>query len=126
MVAVAADQILKLAQAIGIRRHHARLVKHQHAEIVAGIEQCGRRWIVRGPQSIRPHLDELPHAVVLHRVGQRRAQARVVLVIAGAFHFDWLAVEQQAFLGIDLDGANAKNRFVAIDHIAAHAHFRDQ
>ncbi len=126
MVAVAADEIFKLAQAFGIRRHHARLVEDQHAQLVAGVEQLRRGRIVRGAQAVAAHLLQLAHAVVLHRVGQRRAQAGVVLVIAGAFHLDRLAVEEQAFLRVELDGADAEARLVAIDNVAAGAHFGHQ
>ncbi len=98
MIAVAPHEILELAQAFGIRRHHARLVEDQHAQLVAGVEQLRRGRIVRGAQGVAAHLLQLANAVVLHRVGQRRAQAGVVLVIAGAFHLDRLAVEQEALL----------------------------
>ena len=74
MIAVAADEILKLAQPFGIRRHHARLIEDQHAQLVAGIEQLRRGRIVRGAQAVAAHLLQLAHAVVLHGVGQRRAQ----------------------------------------------------
>ena len=52
MIAVAAHQVFELAEALGVRRHHARLVEHQHAQLVAGVQQfrawagcarCGRR-----------------------------------------------------------------------------------
>ncbi len=39
MIAIAADEIGELAQAFRIRRHHARLIEDQHAELVAGVEQ---------------------------------------------------------------------------------------
>jgi hypothetical protein len=37
MIAVAPHQIAELGQALGIRRHHPRLVENQHPQFVARI-----------------------------------------------------------------------------------------
>ena len=87
-IAVAAHQIPELAQAFRIRRHHARLIENQHAQLVAGIEQLRRRRIVRGAQGVAAHLLQLANAVVLHGIRQRGAQPGMILVIAGSLHLD--------------------------------------
>ena len=115
VIAVAAHEILELASALRIRRHHARLIEHQHAQLVAGVEQFGRGRVVRRAEGVAAHLLQLADAVVLHGVGQRRAEPGVVLVIAGALQLDRLAVEEEALLRVELDDANAERRFVPID-----------
>jgi len=45
MVAIASHQVRELAQAFGIRGHHAGLIEHQHTQFVAGIEQLRRRRV---------------------------------------------------------------------------------
>ena len=126
MIAVAADKIFKLPQSLGIRRHHARLVKHQHAQLVAGVQQLRRGRIVRGPQRIAAHLLQLADPVVLHRVGQRSAHAGVVLVVAGAFHFHRASVQQESLLRVELHRANAERGPVAVHRLAAHPHLGHQ
>ena len=108
MIAVAPHQIGELAQAFRIRRHHARLIEHQHAQLVAGVEQFRRGRIVRGAQRVAAHLLQLANAVVLHRIGQRRAHAGVVLVIAGSLQLDRLAVQEESLLRVERDRANAE------------------
>ena len=119
MVAVAPHQVLELREALGVRRHHAGFVEHQHAQFIGGVQQLRRGRIVRGAQGVAAHLLELAHAEVLHRVGQRRAHARVVLVIAGPLQLDGLAVEEEALLGVERAGADAEGRLVAVRDGAA-------
>ena len=76
--------------------------------------------------ALQPISLSLPTRKYCTRVRQRRAHAGVVLVIAGALELDGLAVQQEALLGIERDGANAERRFVAIDDCAADAHLGDE
>ena len=88
MVAVAPHQVFELAQAFGIRRHHARLVespacparrRRPAVRAWAGCARCA---------GVAAHLLQLANAVILHRVGQRRTHAGVVLVVAGSLELD--------------------------------------
>ena len=114
MIAVAPDHVLELRQAFRVRGQHARLVEHQHAEFVAGVEQFRRRRVVRRADAVAAHLLQLAHAEVLHGIGQRHADAGVILVVAGALHLDGLAVEEEALVGVELQVANAEARLVAV------------
>ena len=86
MIAVAPDQALELAIQVGASLPSRRLSSmHQHAEPVAGVEQFGRRRVVRRAIGVAAHLLQLLDAEFLQPVRQGRADAGVVLVIAGAF-----------------------------------------
>ena len=81
---------------------------------------------MRGSQRVASHLLQLADAVVLHGVGQCDANARVVLVVAGALQFRGRAVEQKAALCIELHGTDAERRFVAIDCLAVNLHLGEE
>ena len=119
MIAVAPHQIGELAQAFGVRRHHARLVEHQHAQLVAGVEQFRRGRIVRGAQrSCSPS----PAACGCGSTARSRAARRPLRRGPGDCRCpsaSRLAVQKEALLRVELDGANAEGRFVAIDDFAA-------
>ncbi len=43
----------------------------------------------------------------------------MVLVIAGALQLDGLAIQQEAPLGVEFDGANSEGSFIAIHDLPA-------
>src|SRR5439155_20897854 len=47
MISIAANQSFELAQAFRVRRHHPRLVHHEHAEAIARVREFGRWRIMR-------------------------------------------------------------------------------
>src|ERR1039458_1305909 len=55
--------------------HHARFAHHQHAELVAGVDEFGGGRIVRCPVGIGAHVLQALDAVILDAVGQRSADA---------------------------------------------------
>ena len=126
MVAVAAHQVLELREPFGAGGHHAGFVEHQHAQLVGGVEQLRGGRIVRGAQRVAAHFLQRAHAVILHRIGHRRAHAGVVLMVAGALQFDGLAVEQEALVRIKHAGADAEGRLIAIRNGAAGFHLGHQ
>src|ERR1035437_8096636 len=68
------------------------------------------------------HFLQLSNAVVLEGVGESRAYSGVVLVIAGSFQLDRLAVQEEALLRVEFHRANAEGRLVTVDYIAASAY----
>ncbi len=59
MVAVAADHASRAGvEVVGARAHQPVLVDHEHAQAVAGVEQLGRRRVVRGAIGVAAHLLE--------------------------------------------------------------------
>ena len=126
MVTVAADQAFELAQALGIRRHHAGLVHHQHAQTVAGVKQLGRGRIVGSAVGIRAHLLEALDAVGLQPVRERRAHAGMVLVIARALDFHGLAVQEKSLIRVETNGADTELRFEAVGRRAFAIHGAQQ
>ena len=63
---------------------------------------------------------QLRDAEILQRIRQRRADAGHVLVIAGAFEFVRLAVQQKSFVRVERDGADAELGFFAVNDFAVH------
>ncbi len=126
MIAIAAHEIRELGQAFGVRRHHARLIEDQHAELIAGLQQLWSGRVMRGADGVTAHLLQLANAVVLHGVGHGDADSGVVLVITGPLHLDGLAVEKEALLRIELERTNAEGRLIAIDDFAVRFNLGDQ
>ena len=126
MVAVAPDHALQLAQPFGAGIHHARLAHHQHAQLVAGVHQLRRRRIVRGAEAVGPHLLELLDAEILDAVGQRRTHAAVVLMVARAFDFDRLIVEEEPLFGVEPHRADAERRLAVVHRRAGGFHRGEQ
>ena len=81
MIAVAADDPLELRQRFPVGAVVALLVDHQHAQLVARIEQRGRGRIVRAAPGVRAHFLELRDPPAVQRVGNAGADAGMVLVI---------------------------------------------
>ena len=120
MVAVALDQPLQLAHPLRVRRHHARLVQHQHSHAVAGVQKLRRRRIVRGAAGVRAHPLQPLQPVGLNAVRNGLAHARVVLVVAGPLDLHRLAVQEEPLVRIEAHGANAKRLRVPIGRGAVH------
>ena len=96
MIAVAANLVVPLVQVLRIAAQQPALVHDQHAEAVADIEQFRRGRIVRGANGVAAEFLQFLHAELLQRIRNGRADAGVVLVIAGAVDPVRLAVQQEA------------------------------
>ena len=108
VVAVAADQAFEAVQVGGVAAQQPVLIHDQHAEPVAGLEQFGRGRVVRGAIGVVAHLLEAGDAEILEPVGQGGAHAGMVLVVAGALEHVRLAIQQETFVGIERDRADAE------------------
>ena len=126
MVAVAADHALELAQLLRAHAHEAVLVEHEQTEAIAGVEEFGRRRVVRGTVAVHSNLLEAGDAESLQRVGQRHAHAGVVLVIIGAMDLHVPAVEEETTIGVEKNAADAEGRLVTVPDGAADADRRDK
>ena len=118
MIAVAADLVVPLAQVLRIAAEQPAFVHDQHAEPVAGVEQFRRGRIVRGANGVAAEFLQLLHAEFLQRIRNGRADAGVVLVIAGAVNLVMLAVQQKAVVRVEADGADAERGFLLINNFA--------
>ena len=126
VIAVAPDHALELAPGLGLRAEEARLVEHQHAQPIAGVEQLGRRRVVRRAIGVAAHLLEPLDAEGLQRVGKRRAHAGVVLMVARALQLDVPVVQEEPVVGVEAQRANAEGRLAAVDLGAVDLDARDQ
>ena len=101
-----------------VAAEQAVFIHDQHPQPVAGLEQFRRGRVVRGADGVATHLLEFRDAEILQGIRQRRADARVVLVIAGALEFVVLAVQQKTFFHVEPDGADAKRGFLAVNNFS--------
>ena len=99
-----------------IAAHQPVLVHDQHTEAVTGLQQF-RRWrVVRGANGVVTHVLQTSHTKRLQRIRQRRADSRMVLMIAGSLDHVMLSVQQKSFVRIKRHSANAEFRLGAIRH----------
>ena len=126
MIAVAADLVVPLFHVLRIAAHQPALVHDQHAEPVAGVEQFRRGRIVRGANGVAAEFLQFFHAEFLQRIRDGRADAGVVLVIAGAVKLVMLAVQQKAVRRVKAHGADAEGGFFLVNHFAVHGNGRDK
>ena len=126
VVAVAEHQLLEPLQMQGIAAHHPVLVHDQHAKMVAGLEQLRGRRVVGGAIGVRAHFLQLGDAEILQPVGQRRAHAGVILVIACSLEEVGLAVEEETLLRVESERADAELRLLAIHGPSAALHRGDE
>src|SRR5437016_6177477 len=126
MISITANQSFQLAQSFRVRRHHPGLVHHQHAKAIACLEELRRRRIMGGAISIRAHLLQTLDAKVLQTIGERRSNASMILMIAGAFDFYRLAVKNKSFVGVESNRANAESCFFTIRDVALTLDRRDR
>ena len=118
MVAVAADHALELRESVLRRGHLPRLGDDQHAQAVAGVEQRRRRRVVRAAPGVRAQMLEARDPPFVQGIGNRRADAGVVVVVARALELERPAVEEEALRGIERDRADAERRLERVPHRA--------
>ena len=118
MIAVAADLVVPLFQVRRIAAHQAAFVHDQHAEAVAGIEQFRRGRIVRHAIRVAAELLQFLNAKFLQCVGNGRANASVILMVASAVKLVMPAVQQKAVRRVKAHGAEAKRGFLLVNHFA--------
>ena len=101
-------------------------IHDQHAQVVAGFEQFRRGRIVRGAIGVDPISFNFAMRKYCKRIRQRRAHARVVLVIARAFEYVRLAVQQKSLVLVKRHGADAELGFLAVNNFAVRFNRRDE
>ena len=74
---------------------------------------------MRGAHGVAAHLLQHADAEGLQPVRQRRADSGVILVVAGALNLHRLPVEQEAVVGVELDGAYAKRDALGVADLVA-------
>ena len=81
---------------------------------------------MRGAISVRAHLFQPLDAKVLNPIGQRRSNARMILMIAGAFDLYRLVVKKEPLAGVESNPANAERCFFTIRDNAVAFNRRDR
>ena len=126
MIAVAADLVVPLSHILRIAAHQPALVHDQHAEPVAGVEQFRRGRIVRGANGVAAEFLQFLHAEFLQRIRDGRADAGVVLVIAGAVKFVSACRSAKSLCRVKPHGADAEHGFLLVNDLAVHGNRRDR
>src|ERR1700677_3980436 len=94
----------------------------QHAATVAVIEEFWSHRMVREAQSIGPHRLELLHAIFKDAIRQGHAQPGEILVVASAFDFDGLAIQEKSEVRIKTDSADAESGGDLIYYLSTNQH----
>ena len=88
---------------------------HQHhAHFVAGFHQFGGRHVVRGADGVATHVLQDAHLAADAGLVGDAAQGAEVVVVAHALEDDAFTVQEEALVGDDLDGADAKTGGVLV------------
>ena len=83
---------------------------HQQAEPIAQVEELGRGGIVRGADGVDAHPPEHLQPALPHPLRHRRADRARVVVQVDAEQLDAPAVQQEAAVAVEGDGADAERR----------------
>ena len=102
--------------------HVKGLVHHDEAHAVAQVEQLGGGRVVRTADAVAAHLLQYLQLALDGTGVDRRAQAAQVVVHAHAVYLDVLPVEEEAFLRIKLEGADAEGCVVDVGHLPVGQH----
>ena len=127
MIAVAADQVVPNGSC-GSRS----LPSNRFSSITSmprrsqASSNSGVGGLCEVPIGVAAHLLQLGDAEILQRIRHGRADARMVLVIAGAVELVRLAVQQKTLVHVKRHRADAEFRLHAINHGAARQHRRDR
>ena len=113
------DHDSQVAKHLGEAPGEPVLGHDENAETIAGIEQFRGVRIVGCAESVAAEFLELLDSKFMEPIGQGDADAGVVAVIAHAFDFQGLAVEEETALGVPAEGADAEGGFVGVDDLCA-------
>ena len=108
MIPIALDHPFQKAQVLLIDAHQTVFVDDEDALTVADVKQGGRHRIVRSTVGIAAKLLQLSDAPGLQGIGDGSPHAGMVLMEIDTLQFQRLAVEEEATLGIEGDGADAR------------------
>ena len=118
-VAVALDHGFYLRHAFRIGAHQSGFTHHHHAHAIAGLDPLRRGHVMRSAHRIPAYVFQHRQAKRLQAVGKRRADSCVILMIAGAFDLDRLAVEEESFVGVPSNVAHAEVHALGIARLAS-------
>ena len=96
----------------------------EHARLVAGPHQFGRRHVVRCAVGVAAHVLQQLQAVADGLFVDGRAQRSQVMMVARAPQHQLLAVEEKALVGDDLHGADAERRLIGVAQGSLVIHLR--
>ena len=126
MIPVATDLLFEIRQIFRVAAEPAVFVHDQHSQTVAGIEQFRRRLVVRGADGVAAHFFQRGDTEILQRIGQRGADARRILMVAGALDGIRFSVQQKSVGRVKAHGADAELGFNTVNHFAIAFNRRDQ
>ena len=95
-----------------------RLVHDEKAELVAKVEEFGGGRIVAAPNGVGAGLLENSQAAFPDLTRDGRAESAGVFVEADALELHGLAVEPEAGVGVELDGADAEGSAIGVERVA--------
>ena len=102
-----------------------RLDHEHHAHLITSFDQLGGRHIVGGADGIAAHVFEEADLTADGGIVDRCAEHAEVVVIAHATELGGLAIDEEATVGDDLDGADAEGGGVFIAELLAVVEARD-
>jgi len=102
------------------------LIYHQHAEPVAGVQECRGGRIVGTSDGVEAARLEHLDLAFLCPVDGHGSQRAAVVMHAAAAHGERFAVEQESLRRAELDAANTEGRGVRVQHRVARAHLHLQ
>ena len=102
-----------------------RFVQDENSQAIAKVELFRRGHVVARSQGVDSHFLQDFELPLRRPQMKRRPQSAQVMMQAYAFELNALAVEKKAVVGIELDGADAKNGFNLVDHAPTYCDGRD-
>jgi hypothetical protein len=93
--------------ALGVGKVAVFIHDHQ-AQAVAGIEQGSAGRVMRGAPGVAAHFFELLNAPGLEAIGHGDTKAGKILMAGQSLDFNAPAVQEEAFVRVVMDGANAE------------------
>ena len=118
VIAVAADHYLEILKNLLARLEAAVLIHNDHTELVARVKHFLGGQIVSATVGVGAHILEALNSIVLNRIGNCNANARVVLMVAGALDLERLVVEEKSLLCIYAEGSEADAGAFGVDNLA--------
>ena len=110
--------VVVILQQLGLFPDVERLVHHDHAQLVAAIQEIRRRGIVGAADRIETvGLDQF-HLAALGPVDSDGAQYAIVMMEAGALELIGLAVDLEARFGRHADGADPETLADLVRHLS--------
>ena len=102
------------------------LVHHQQAQLVAQIQQVGIRRIVGGAQGVASRSLELFKPPPPDLLGRCCTQCARIVMDAHTTELHAFAIEEEALVGVEADGADAHKQLPLVGHLPVFQHLAHQ